>query len=63
VERAPVLERFQSQLPVRFNVAEGPCQLNAALIDTDPATGLATEIRAICEREPLGPDEGRFGNA
>ncbi len=58
VERAPILQRFQTQMPVRFNVAEGPCQLNAVLIDADVVTGHATAILPIQEREPLGAAEG-----
>ncbi len=54
-----IVERFLTQMPHRFDVAEGPCQLNAALIEADPASGRALAITPICLREPLaGADEG-----
>lgn len=34
-------------LPVRFTVAEGPCQLDGVVIDADNATGLAQTITAF----------------
>lgn len=55
VEREPIIQRFQTQMPVRFNVAEGPCQLNAVLVDADADTGLATAIQPLIEREALPP--------
>ena len=45
-----VLERFLSQLPVRFEVASGPVLVQGALIDVVPETGRATAIRRIRER-------------
>jgi metallophosphoesterase (TIGR00282 family) len=45
-----VLERFLSQMPVRFEVASGPVLVQGALIDVDAATGRATAIRRIRER-------------
>ena len=46
-ERAPVLERFRTGLPQRFEPASGPCILNSVLIDVDDETGLATDIVRI----------------
>ncbi len=46
-ERAPVLERFRTGLPQRFEPASGPCILNSVLIDIDDATGRATDIVRI----------------
>ncbi len=40
------LRRFVDQLPARYEVAQGPCMLNAVLIDL-AADGLATAIRRI----------------
>jgi len=42
-----ILERFLTQLPVRFQVAKGPTQLNAAVIDVDAETGRAKAIARI----------------
>ncbi|MDR6224263.1 TIGR00282 family metallophosphoesterase [Desmospora profundinema] len=42
-----VLKRFWTQLPVRFEVAQGPNQVNAVLIDIDDKTGQAQSIRRI----------------
>jgi hypothetical protein len=45
-----VLERFLSQMPVRFEVASGPVVVQGALVDVDPETGRATAIRRFRER-------------
>jgi 2',3'-cyclic-nucleotide 2'-phosphodiesterase len=45
-----VLERFLSQLPVRFEVASGPVVVQGAIIDVDSGSGHATAIRRIRER-------------
>ncbi len=42
-----ILERFLTQLPVRFQVAKGPAQLNAAVVDIDERTGRARGIARI----------------
>ena len=46
-EVAPVLERFRTGLPQRFEPAKGPCILNSALIDIDDHTGRANAILRI----------------
>ena len=46
-ERAPVLERFRTGLPQRFEPADGPCILNSVLIEIDDRTGHATDIVRI----------------
>ena len=46
-EVAPVLERFRTGLPQRFEPASGPCILNSVLIDIDDATGRAVDIARI----------------
>lgn len=53
VEPQTVVDKFVTQMPVRFSVAKGPAMLNAALIDADPATGLAQSIVALGWREPV----------
>lgn len=62
VERGRVIERFLTQLPVRFDVAPGPCQFNGALIEIDEATGRARAITPLLWREPL-PSAGEAGVA
>jgi len=42
-----VLPRFLRHLPTRFEVAEGPVSLNAALIEADRMTGKALSIALI----------------
>lgn len=46
-----IIERFLTQLPVRFTVASGPAQLNAVALDVDEETGRARAIRRIREFE------------
>jgi metallophosphoesterase (TIGR00282 family) len=48
VDREAILQRFLTQLPVRFEVASGPVQLSAVLVEAD-AQGRATSIRRIYE--------------
>jgi len=50
-DRGLVLERFLTQMPVRFEVADGPAVLGAVVIDVDPISGRATAIERIFERE------------
>jgi metallophosphoesterase (TIGR00282 family) len=51
MSREIVLQRFLTQLPVRFEVAGGPVQLNAVLIDVDPQSGRAAAIRRVNREE------------
>lgn len=53
VERERIIERFLTQLPVRFDVAPGPSQFNGVLIEVDEATGRARSVQALAWREPL----------
>ena len=46
----PVLERFRTGLPQRFEPASGPCILNSVLIDIDDHTGQAVNITRIDRR-------------
>jgi hypothetical protein len=45
----PVLKRFLTGLPQRFDVANGLVRLQGALVDIDPATGRAQSIVRISE--------------
>jgi metallophosphoesterase (TIGR00282 family) len=49
--REDVLQRFLTLLPARFDVAKGPAQLNAILLDIDPGTGRARAIQRVNEVE------------
>ncbi len=46
MDRDAILQRFLLQLPVRFEVAPGPVQFNAVLVEAD-SSGRATSIRRI----------------
>lgn len=47
MEREAVIKKFLTQLPVRFEVAGGPTQLNGVLITLDKMTGQAKGLRRI----------------
>jgi len=51
VEKAPVLERFRTQRPVRFSPAEGDARLCGVVIDADPESGRAISIERVEWRE------------
>jgi metallophosphoesterase (TIGR00282 family) len=46
----PVLRRFLTQMPARFEVAAGPVLVQGVLIDVDEVSGRATNIRRVRER-------------
>lgn len=47
VDRDLILQRFLTQMPIRFEPAKGPAALHGALIALDPETGRASDIRRI----------------
>jgi len=47
VSREPVLKRFITSLPARFDIAEGRSQLNGVIVDIDEKTGKARSIDRI----------------
>jgi 2',3'-cyclic-nucleotide 2'-phosphodiesterase len=47
VDRDLILQRFLSQMPVRFEPARGPAALHGVIIVVDPETGRASEIRRL----------------
>ncbi|MDA8345740.1 MAG: TIGR00282 family metallophosphoesterase [Thermaerobacter sp.] len=51
MDRKAVIGRFLSQMPARFEVAEGKRQISAVVVATDPESGLATEVQRILIRE------------
>jgi metallophosphoesterase (TIGR00282 family) len=48
VDREAILQRFLTQLPIRFEVATGPVQFSAVVVEAD-SSGRATAIRRIHE--------------
>ncbi|MBR4257472.1 MAG: YmdB family metallophosphoesterase, partial [Kiritimatiellae bacterium] len=48
---APVTKKFVTGIPARFEVAEGPCVLEGAIVDFDPATKMPKSIEAFRIRE------------
>jgi len=47
----PVTKKFVTGMPSRFEVAEGPCVLEGAVIDFDPTTKKAVSIEPVRIRE------------
>lgn len=52
VQKEPILERFLLQMPTRFEVAKGPCMLNAVVLDIDEETGRSAGIERLTMRHP-----------
>jgi len=48
----PVTRKFVTGMPSRFEVAEGPCVLEGAIIDFEVGTKKATQIETVRIREP-----------
>jgi len=47
VDKDLILQRFLTQMPIRFEAARGPAALHGAVITIDPDTGRASEIIRI----------------
>jgi metallophosphoesterase (TIGR00282 family) len=47
VDRDIIIQRFLTQMPVRFEPAKGPAALRAVVIAVDPDTGRATSIQRL----------------
>lgn len=47
MRREPVLRRFLTQMPSRFEVASGPTLVQGAIVDIDETTGRATAIERV----------------
>src|SRR5438552_8472650 len=47
VDREIILQRFLTQMPMRFEPAKGPAALNGVVIAIAPATGRASDIRRL----------------
>lgn len=50
-ELKPVTRKFITGMPSRFEVAEGPCVLEGAIIDFDPTTKKAVSVEAVRIKE------------
>nr|WP_246110742.1 TIGR00282 family metallophosphoesterase [Thermosediminibacter litoriperuensis] len=47
IEREPVIRKFLTQMPSKFEVAKGVSQLNAIVVEIDKTSGLARKIQRI----------------
>jgi metallophosphoesterase (TIGR00282 family) len=47
VEKKMIVQRFLTQLPMRFEAAKGGLELHGAIVTVDESTGRATAIRAL----------------
>jgi 2',3'-cyclic-nucleotide 2'-phosphodiesterase len=47
VDRDQIIQRFLTQMPIRFETAKGPAALHGVVITVDPDTGRATDIRRL----------------
>ncbi|WP_422448741.1 TIGR00282 family metallophosphoesterase [Thermoanaerobacterium sp. DL9XJH110] len=51
IDKDKVIQKFLTQLPVRFEVARGPVQFNGIVVDIDESSGKAVSIKRINFRE------------
>ncbi len=49
-KKEQILSRFITQMPIRFEMAEGDIQLHGAVIDIDESTGKARAIKRVQEK-------------
>jgi hypothetical protein len=47
VDRDQILQRFLTQMPIRFETAKGPAKLHAVVITVEPETGRASHIERL----------------
>ena len=47
VERQLIIQRFMTQMPIKFETAKGPAALHGVVITLDPETGRATGIQRL----------------
>jgi hypothetical protein len=47
VDREQIIQRFMTQMPIRFETAKGPAALHGVLITLDPETGRASDIQRL----------------
>ncbi len=51
VEKEPVIRKFMTALPVRFEAARGMAELHAVIVDVEEATGRAVGIKRYSVRQ------------
>lgn len=51
VEKDPVIRKFLTTMPVRFEAARGDAQLHSVIIDVEPETGRATAAKRYVIKE------------
>jgi metallophosphoesterase (TIGR00282 family) len=49
IKREPVIERFLTGMPTRFEVAAGPVVMSGVVVTVDEATGSARSIERVAE--------------
>ena len=54
---APVMKRFTTGIPAKFEVATGPCTLEGAILELNTTTGKAVSIAPFRIREPMPVSE------
>ena len=54
VKKELIIQKFLSQMPNKFEVADGPVALSAVLVEADPSTGRASGISRIRANHPTG---------
>jgi len=54
----PILRRFMTGMPAKFDIASGDVRLHGALVTVDMKTGRATAVRRVEERSPRPVDGG-----
>ena len=47
VDRDQIIQRFLTQMPIKFATAKGPAALHGVVITVDPDTGRASDIRRL----------------
>jgi len=47
VDREQIIQRFMTQMPIRFETAKGPAALHGVVITLDPDSGRATAIQRL----------------
>ena len=52
-KKEQIIARFLTQLPTKFEMAEGDIQLNGVILEIDDKTGKANSIKRV--QEKLGP--------
>jgi hypothetical protein len=46
-EKADIIQRFTTNMPVKFNLAQGDVRLQGVILDVDPKDGRALDIKRV----------------